>query len=128
MTALNTLSIDSIEDSLIFRVCCYRKHIIFLIGFLNYPPDIGPCLIVNFDCLSWSASKISKRLARLSSRYHFVGAMELAPCLFKQHDPKFWANSSAEYGLTIYSREPIVNNDVSPLSIFADIYSVDTCG
>jgi hypothetical protein len=52
--------------------------------------------------------------------------MQLSPSLLKKKDPELAALCSTKDGLSISDRDPIINNNVGPLTIFANVNSINT--
>ena len=52
--------------------------------------------------------------------------MYLSPCLFNQNNPELRSISLAECWAAILYRNPFINYYICPLSIFANLYAINT--
>ena len=52
--------------------------------------------------------------------------MQLRPSLLKEEDPELATLCPTEDWLSMPDRDPIVNHDVGPLAIFANVNSINT--
>jgi len=112
----------------LLRLCwlrCDRHDIIFFVSLRHHLPEF---LLVFFRYLikkAWRPSKISQGSDGEPVFYRVVRAMQLSPSLLEKEDPELTALGSTEDWLPIPDRYPIVNYDVGPLAIFANVNSVN---
>ena len=125
MKGLNPCLFDYLN---LLRLCwlrCYCHDVIFFVSLRHHLPEF---LLVLFRYLikkAWRPSKISKGSDSEPVFYRVVRPMQLRPSLLEKEDPQLTALGSTKDWLTIPDRYPIVNHNVGPLAIFANVNSVN---
>ena len=75
--------------------------------------------------LSWSTSQVTKDILSKTSLDTLVTAMEFGPCFFEQDHPELITVGFGEGRLISEARDIIIDNDLLPFTILADLQAID---
>ena len=93
-----------------------------MISNLNALPQV---LFCGFDDFSWCTSKIAEHVLREACLNSFIASMELGPCFLKEKHPQFVTVGLREGTLLLEAGNVVINNNLFPLAIFADLEAIN---
>lgn len=82
-------------------------------------------LVISLNHLTWRSCQVVHNVLGKTGFDALVAAVELGPSLLHEDDPQLVIVSVRKVRLALHARNIIINNDLLPLSIFANFDAVN---